>query len=393
MKKSIIFLSFLSIFLFFSAFSASAGSFNSVRNYVLEANETADKNLYVSGNTINVLGQTGGDLIGAGGNIFFSGSVLGDIAIAGGTIDCRGKTEGDLRIAGGNLNIGGNVGGEVIALGGNISIISGSDIKGDVFIAGGNIIIDGKIGGNLEVLGGTIQINGIILGNVDIKKAETISFGEGTVIGGTLDYSSPKEAVISKDAKISGKINFKKLEPKVDLSKNAKDKSENKKIKMAGILGFLGSMWLLKLLMIITAAFVFYLLFLKNIQKSVQYSISKFWIEMLRGFVILIVIPAAIIISFISVIGTVVGIIGLCLYAIFVLLAVVYGMILAGSLASKYIFKESEYKVNWKTVIIGVLLLWVAGLIPFIGWIISFAFFLVAFGSLFNFLHQYFKKA
>ena len=392
MKKIILFSSFIVFFLAVSISPVFAKGYVAANNYTLAGNEVSEKNLYAAGNTINIFGKVNGDLVAAAGNIFISGEVLKDVAACGGTIDFRGKTGEDVRITGGNLIINGKIGGEVIAIGGNISFLSNSDIKGDVFVAGGNIIIDGTIGGSLTVSGGVVQINGKVQGDITVKKTEDLTIGEKTVIGGKLDYSSPKEIIVPSGAKINGGVNFKKIEPKILSEKGGKENAKGKKIGIAGVFGFFGVWWFIKLLMVFITAFVLYFVLSKKIQKIVSQSISKFWVEAFRGFVIMVVLPVAIIISFVSVIGVILGFAGLCFYAFFTLLASAFSAIVAGSLISKYIFKTSTYETNWKTITIGVLIIQIVRIIPFVGWLVSLVFFLVAFGVLVNHFYQSFRK-
>jgi len=392
MKKIILYSLFAALFLAFFTFPVFAKSYVAASNYTLGGNEVSEKNLYAAGNSVNIFGKVNGDLAAAAGNIFISGEVLKDAAICGGTVDFRGKTGEDLRTTGGNLIINGKIGGELIAMGGSINVLSDSDIKGDVFIAGGSIIIEGNIGGDLTVFGGSVQINGGVSGDVNIKAAESLTFGEKMMIEGKLDYSAQKEAVIPSGAKIKGEVNFKRIEPKISSEKGIQGKTKGKKIGMAGIFGVFSFLWFAKLFMILVSAFVIYFALSKRIQKIVNQAISRFWTEALRGFVVMIVFPVAIIISFVSVIGAILGFAGLCFYAFFILLASALSAIVAGSFISKYIFKTSSYEVNWKTIVVGVLITQVVRVIPFVGWLISLAFFLVAFGVLLNYLYQSFRK-
>lgn len=375
--------------LLFSGFFTFAGSFKSSQDYVLLGNEISEKNLYAAGNSINIMGKANGDLLAAGGNVFVSGFVLKDMAAAAGTIDFRGSVGEDLRVAGGNLNIGGTVGGEAIALGGNINFLSGSEISGDVFVAGGTVVIDGKINGDLDIAGGTVQINGSVGGDVNVKDSENLILGNNAAIKGKLDYSSPKEADISGNAKVAGGINFKKIDTK-DISVGNK---KAKKAGMAGFFGFLSFWWFTKMIMLMVAAFVLYLVFKNKVQKTVESSISNFWIEMLRGFVILVVLPVAIIISFVSIIGMALGAIMIPLFILFSALALIFSVFISGTWLSKYIFKTEKYLVDWKAIVVGTLLIQVLGIIPVVGWIGCFGFFLVGFGSLFNTLFNGLRKS
>ena len=69
------------------------------------------------------------------------------------------------------------------------------------------------------------------------------------------------------------------------------------------------------------------------------------------------------------------GLVGIA-YALLIFLASGLTSIVFGSWLIKVVKKQSEYKINWQVVVIGVIVLKLVVLIPFVGWLIGFIFIL-----------------
>ncbi|MBI4709137.1 MAG: polymer-forming cytoskeletal protein [Candidatus Portnoybacteria bacterium] len=367
----------LTIVLLVAPLAVSAAFIRGEQSYTLGKNETLDKNLYTAGSNVSLLGQAKQDAALAGGTLIISGSVGKDLTAAGGTILIDGDIGDDARMAGGTITINNKIGGELLAAGGQVTISSGAEIKGEARIASGDLSMAGNILGDLFAVGDTIRLDGKITGNVKVKASKKLTIGKNAEISGNLDYSAPEKLTMEDGGKILGQTTYKEFKPV--------------KVDKKGWLGFLTIWWMAKMLMLMLAAVVVSLLIKKQLQNAVRQTLPNFSRELLRGFILLIVLPVAIIISFITIIGLALGGMALLLYILMACFSAVYAAIVLGALVSKYIFKTANYEPDWKTAIIGVLILTIIGFIPFVGWLFYFVFFLVAFGSLFNFFYQHFR--
>lgn len=341
---------------------AYGATFKAGQSFYLEPGATLNDNLYTAGANVNVKGAINGDLLAAGGNILMSGAISGDIAAAGGSLDVSSKVGGSVRIAGGNLNISNSVAGDLIAVGGQISILPGSEVGKDAALAGGTVYINGTINGNLQVAGGDIKL------------------GPNAMVKGTFDYYSQSPVVIDQGAVVNGAINFHRV--------NASAKAAVGKGFLWGIMGFFA---LIKLIMIFVAALVMLYCFKNQTKAIVEKSVLKFWPEALRGFIILVVVPIAVILSFITVLGASLGIIVALFYGLFVAISSIISILLFARLSLKYIFSKKDYNLNWWIVLIASLVLWLIALIPFVGWILVFVIFISALGSTADFIYKKLK--
>jgi hypothetical protein len=358
--------------------TASAALIEKGPSYTLLKDQTINTNIYAAGNNITMLGTANEDLMAAGGTIIIAGRVVKDASLAGGTIDIPGEVGEDARLAGGTMVLNGKVGGELVALGGQITVAPGAEVKKDSYIIGGNITVDGHIDQYLVIKGGTVEINGVIDGSVKVTASKKLTIGSNAVIGGALDYSAPQKAEIADGAKIGGVTSYKQY----ILPKNT-----------VGVNGIFAFWFLAKFLMLLLAAVVVSLLFKKQMQTLVRHALPNFGKELLRGFIILVVLPVAIIISFVSIVGGILGAAALLLYIAIAMFGTILSPIILGAIPSKYIFKQANFEGNWKSAIIGAIVLSVISAIPIAGGVVCFVFFLVGFGTIFNFIYKYFRNA
>lgn len=349
---------------------AFGATFKIDKSYHLDPGTTINENLYVTGGTVGILGAVNGDVMAAGGTIIISGPVSGDIGVAGGNISINSNVAGDIRIAGGNITVSKSAGGDLVVAGGQVNVLSGSTFGKDVKIAGGSVTFLGSVGKDLDIKGGEVYIDGSVAGNLKVM-AESIKLGPNASIVGNFDYSSKKSAVLEEGAVVNGTINFNKISLPI----------RGEKPSRGLILGFLSIAWMLKIMMFIVTGLVM-IYFFKNQTKTVlDRGVLSFWKEMLRGFIVLIVLPVAIILSFVTVIGTFLGLIALFFYIVFIVLALIFSVLIFASLTLKYLFKKENYELNWWMLVVSVLVFGLVSLIPFVGWIFSFIIFLSSLGS------------
>lgn len=363
-------------------FVSLAADFQGVPTYSLNKGAVINENLYVASNSVNILGTVQGDVFAVGGTIMVLGDVNKDLNVAGGTLILEGDIGDDARLVGGTLAIGGKISGELLAAGGQIILTSELEIGGNTELAGGDILINGDVGGDLTVYGETVHIDGKINGNVFVKASQKLTIGDKAEIFGNLNYSAPEKLIIEDGAKIAGEVVFKEIvAPK------------NKAMSKKSFIGLFGMGWLLGLLISLAGALVIYFIFGKKIKEAVNYTLDNFGKETLRGFVILVVLPIAVVISLATVIGVLLGVAGILLYLLMAIFASIFASIILGTIIFRKLLKKPDFGVDWKSIVTGVLAMKIIGIIPFVGWIFCFVFFLTAFGVLFNYLYKHFKKA
>ncbi|MFA5999943.1 MAG: polymer-forming cytoskeletal protein [Candidatus Paceibacterota bacterium] len=362
----------LALFLLVFPVFVLAAEFRAGQQTSFASSEKIGENLYIVGGSVVSAGSANKDLLVAGGTALVSGPVLGDVFVVGGNITVLGQVAGDLRVGGGNIIVSGNILGDVVLGGGQI-ILSGKTIGGDVALAGGTVRLDSEVKGNVKIAGGEIYLNAPVTGDVDIK-AEKLTLGPNANIKGNLKYGATKPATIEEGAKVQGETIFTEL----------KGYRGNKAVASNLIFGLVTFMLIAKFFMLLTAALIFGLVFRKYSRELVEKATANPLKELGRGIVTLIVLPVLSIMLLVTVIGVPLGILGLLSFAMLFIFGAILTPVFLGSLVYKWVSKESGYVVNWKTILLGIVVYFILGLIPFLGWIAVCASTLITLGAALN---------
>jgi len=325
----------------------------------LNATETIQDNLYMAGGNLNLMGTVDGDLIVAGGTINILGTVTGDVLAAGGTINISGQVGGDIRAVGGTIMINGQTSGEVVLTGGDLSVANGASIGKNAYLIGGKISMDGLVGKNLEI------------------RSSKIALGSTAKIAGNFNYYSQKEADIVSGAKINGDVIFH--------PEQIKKPTYAHKFPW---LAFITFWWLVGIAGATILAWLLYYLWTNESKDMIATAMSSPGRELLRGFILLFMIPITTIICLITVIGLPLAIMSSFFFIALTVLAAAVSGLLTASLIARFLFKKKEAGLNWWLIFLGVLALAIIKLIPLVGWIISFLIYLTAFGLLTNKIYK-----
>lgn len=367
---------FLLTFIIITAFPlvAKAVSFRAPpqNNNSVQVNKDINDDLYVSGANVGITSKINGDVFVAGGSINFSGSTTRSLFALGGNNVIGGQVAEDLRITGGNITIASVTGGDLLVFGGTISLTGGQTGR-DLLVSGANVNISAPVGGKALINGNDVFINAPIKRSVQIQ-ANNLKIGPKAVLESNLSYRSPNKAVIGKGAVIKGKTTFQK-----------QGRGRNLNRVVFALMFFLIRVAGLILLGLALAGFL-------PVKSKAVVNITNPWASLGLGFAVLVSVPVAIFLLFITVIGWPFAIVLLAAYVLVILLATAYAGIILGSLFSRYILKVPEFEATWLEVVIGIPLLALIGVIPVIGWLIWFILFILALGKIVQFDFHLAKK-
>jgi hypothetical protein len=311
--------------------------------------------------------------------VFMSGEIQtvdkpidGDLMIAGGQIKINSNIGGNVYVGGGQIEIGGVINGNLLVAGGTITI-SGKVLK-NVIVGGGQIIIDNKadIGGYVLAGGRKVDLLGNFAGPVKIG-ARDLMVGEKAVINGNLE-ADVVSADVAQTSKIVG-------EKKIQIHEiKQSEKQTNLLYKFA--LGRAIFSFLSKLVLVLILVKLFG-------QKIINIDTKKsFWSNLGWGLIVLVVTPFLMLMLLITVIGIPLSGIILSLYLLFLTLSGIVTSIIVGNYVSQkgYIKTKNLYFQGF----IGLLLLTLLGLIPFVGGLVKIIILLFGLGIIFNGLKKYF---
>lgn len=364
MKKAIFFTTFVLLLVPTLAFGATL---RGGTHYTLPADETVEGNLYIGAGGATINGVVTGDLVAAGGTITVTGTVQGDVLVAGGTLSLGGKLGDDVRIAGGNIDISTEVPGDLTVAGGDVGIFPAGAVRGDVLAAGGNVKIAGPVNGIISGAAGTLTLASTVGGNVDVRVGNLV-LESGASLAGDLKYEAKQEATIASGATIAGKTEF----------REARWNHFGFALGGAAIIG-----WFISVIAMLVAAVVLVLIFPRFSEALVARTMKAFWRHALYGLLFLIVTPIVSTLLFVTVIGWMLGLALLVIYGLFVMFASAYGNILLGTYLMRIARKKEQLPLHWTTAVIGVLIASFIGLVPVIGWIFIFIFFVAGLGGFF----------
>ena len=292
---------------------------------------------------------------GANVNVMADETVSGGLVAAGANVEVRGKIEGGLKAFGANV------------------VISG-DVQEEVKTFGANVVLAGRYRDKVMAGGATVTLTGTFDGDVEVGGAR-VTVARTALIKGNLIHATA-DLNLQQGARILGEV----------VQKQAIMKTERaEKWGQRGMLALfpLGIFfWLLSLAsFIIVGVIIHYLLFPKKTDAIVNTISKSPWKSLWFGLIFLVVVPVAIIIAFITVVGVPAGIIAGLLYGIAIYISRIYIGVWIGRKVLGYINKSMTTVFFWPLVV-GVIIIALICLIPFIGCLFRLFILLISLGAL-----------
>lgn len=213
-----------------SSHPARSVEFKTGEQVTIAADQVLADDLYMTGDTLTVLGRVEGDVVASGRIVRIEGTVAGDLIAAGQVVVIQGEVLDDVRIAGMTLKLdeGARVGDDVIAAGFSFQSTPGSRVAGDTRVMGYQALIGGEHLQGLEANLIGLEISGTVVGDVEANveseagPAWWTQFVQSPVplpmvdaglkltsearIEGDLSYHATGLASIAEKAAISGEI-------------------------------------------------------------------------------------------------------------------------------------------------------------------------------------------
>lgn len=307
--------------------------------YAEETEEKINQNKYEAGEKITVDGSYDGITFAAGAEVEVNtNSLFG--ALAGQKVNFKGLTEKDLFIAGETLEINGIVKRDVYAAG-QETTIKGL-IEGNIYVASEKLIIDetAQVKGNIKFYGTELENKGLIEGKITYYE----------------------------DANVTGIENN-----ETNIMKNTNKESIQDKIISIGY----SLLRYLFVFMIITFAFPKVLKYIKT--KYTYDKITDYLTLSGKGAIGLFIFPIIAILLLISNIGISVGLIMFVLYIIMIYLTTIVSGYILGNIITKKLKKEPNDYISG---LLGITLIVLLSVVPYLGTLTSFVSTLFGFGIL-----------
>lgn len=357
---------FVAVFLLFTPLFALAAEYRTGDTTASVAKSENPTNLYIASQTVNVDGNVNRDLVAAGSTINLNGDVQNTVIAGGGAINLKGHVGNNARLAGGTVVVSGKIDGDLTLAGGTLTIEKDAVIGGDLAVAGGTLVMNGKVGGNFFYGGGKVTLNGPVGGYAKISARDFV-VGDSAVVQGKTELWSPNAAQVSND-------NMKNL--KGGLSYHQRE-SVNFNWQ-----GFWFFNFISQILLALVLLFAIVYLLPRFSRNFVSETYRNIWKNLGVGIISLIVIPVVGVLLLISLLGIPVAFFLFMVFVLMVMAATIMTPLLIGSIIWRLFDKEKKsYLVDWKVILIGLLVALILQLIPVVGWLALLVFFLFSFGE------------
>lgn len=366
MKNIIAFLLLALIFIS-STTTVWAGNFQSSEVSKLEKNEIVTNDYFSLGEKVILSGTVDNDAYLAGGNIIVDGHIKGDLMAIGGNIAISGQVDGDVRVIGGNITVSGSIGGNLTIVAGSATLGESANILGNLASLAGDLEITSPVNGKTNLAAGAVILGNEIGSDINMVVGD-LTLTSQAYVRGNLVYWSDKVADISKDASISGTLT--RNIPQVSQIDN-KDIEES----LAGVRsGFSIYSFITSLLLGLAILY-----FVPNFGINASLTIAKRpFLTFGVGLLVLILTPLISIFLIVTLVGLPIGLLLLAAFVFMLFFAKVFTALFVGLKILSLMRHKSN---NYLSFVLGLLVVYIVGLTPYIGWIISSIVTLLGLGS------------
>jgi len=342
-----------------AAVPVAAAEFLSGDDPSVPAGTTFDEDVYLAGGEALIAGTVTRDVIVASGELDVTGRIDGNLIAAAGNVDVRGPIGRSLRVAAGELRVAAPVGGDVVAASGDVTIEPGAVVAGDVVAAGGNVTIRGEVRGEVRVAGGELVIDGPVGGEVRAE-ADELRLGPNARLAAALFYDG-NEPEMDQGATVAGPVEERDLGDEVD------------PIPGPDLGGFWFGVFRLLAALVTGAAVV--LLLPRAAVAAADAIRARPGPAFLLGLGLLVVLPIALVVLMVTVVGIPLALVGWAVYAVALYLSQVFVGLAIGwlILARSRLGGDTGRGFNLLAMAIGVVVLGVLRLlpIPFFGGLVA----------------------
>lgn len=318
------------------ALDAEAEDIYGDANTKLDSERSVSHSFFLAGNEVTSKDRVDGIHFLAGNLVEFTGSVEYG-AFAGNSLKVNGEVEKDLFVAGNSIEIGEdtNVGRDLYAAASTVLIKA--NLNGNAFVGGTRVVLENvTIAGDLSLAADEIVVKG------KVSITGTLKYNDNAIVTGLENLSTGKtETYVGSSNKI-------------DLSFATSITTK--------LIFLLGRLLVAIVLIAIAGKFSKRLIDEFNPKNS--------WKDLALGLGLLLATPLAIIFTAITVIGLPLGLVGLGFYVLFAYLSTSATGLVIGDLLAKYAFKNEKLHIFLKAAM-GITLLTLLGLIPYVGGLIS----------------------
>jgi cytoskeletal protein CcmA (bactofilin family) len=189
----------------FAALNTQAIEFIQTEQFVTETNGVLLEETWISAENVTIAGEALDDLFTVSTLLDLRGVFMGDVWGGGDSVSADGIFNDNLRLIGRTVQVSGTLNGSLVAMGNTVKIDPTATIEKSMICIGESVVTEGTIRGDVRIIAQNVTLNGEIAGDVSIA-AQKLTVLPGTVIGGNLTYTAPKELILSQSVTLGGEL-------------------------------------------------------------------------------------------------------------------------------------------------------------------------------------------
>jgi cytoskeletal protein CcmA (bactofilin family)/predicted anti-sigma-YlaC factor YlaD len=340
--------------------SALATEFRKGDNIEVAKDENIKGDIFMSGHRVKIEGTVDGDVYVFCQAADIEGHVTGDVIAFAQVVRITGHVDGNLRGFTNTSLISGTIAKNVLSFSEAITLDSSGKIGGSITTFVNSLTIDGNLGRDLLVLSKTTNISGTVGGAIDAR-GDSLTFGSGAQVDGPVKFKGNQPPDVSSRAKLAFAPTFSRMEHHTEYSQSH------------------FYVWrVIWTAAVILFALVLFLLMPSFARETVD-SAERYGASFGLGLLVLFGIPIAAIIACITVVGLLIGISTFVLW----LVALFSAQIVVGSVVGQWLMGRTHE--TWQLIgrmVVGVIVIRVLGMIPYLGGWVRFAVVLWGMGAI-----------
>ena len=321
--------------------------------------ETINGDLFASGERTSIAGTVDGDAYVFSSEVNVDGHIKGDLIAFAHVIHVTGKIDGNIRGAFHELGLSGSVDKNITAFGQVVRVDRDGKVGGSMTVFAGVLSVEGEVGKDILVKAGAISLAGKIGGNVRASGG-AMSIESTAVIDGPVRFEGEKEPTVSKEAKLASPVEY------------SKPKHEEYSLRGSVVWTCVWAAGFILFGMIL-------FLVLPDFSRECVRAAEEVGAPLGLGLLVFCALPLAAAIACITLVGLLLGISTFFAW----LVSLWASQIVAGAAIGQWMLGRSEER--WPLIgrmALGVLLIRLMGLIPFIGAFVKFAAILLGIGAI-----------
>lgn len=312
------------------------------------SSETVDDTLLAAGNTVRVEGVINGDLLAFGGNVEVRGTVKGDLVSFAKRTVVSGSVEGHIYNFSQSLDLDGQLGHSIYGWVQSLRVNDRGQVGDGIVVGAADVNLDGEVKRSATVFAGNADVSGSI-GRDLTMAGGSLTLTNTARVGGNLSarVHQMKDVHIADGATIGGKRD---VQVQVRKSQYTRPKFY-----------FHQAIWFASAMLVGWLGMVLFPTFFQ----ATTHAVGAGWRSLGLGVGVLAGVPVAMIVAAITLVGIPLSLMLLAVYVTAIYLAKVW----VGAFLGRLLLKPAgATKGDWVLgLLVGLLILTVVGLIPFLG--------------------------